>query len=498
MNGSEKSAPAPAKRRILLTGATGYLGGRLLENLEAAGYPTRCMARRPEFLKPRVAANTEVIYGDVLEPESLFAVLGGIDTAFYLIHSMASHGDFEKEDREAATAFAEAARKAGVKRIIYLGGLGEEGDLSSHLASRQEVGRILRESGVSTIEFRASIIIGSGSLSFEMIRSLVGKLPVMITPKWVASKAQPIAIEDVVAYLLAAIELEGEASEIFEIGGADQASYRDIMAEYARQRGLRRYFVSVPVLTPRLSSLWLGLVTPIYSRVGRKLIDSLRNDTLVRDNRALEVFPIQRRNLREAIARALVNEDRRFAQTRWSDALSSSGASPSWGGVRIGNRIVDSRSTTVRANVDQAFAPVRRIGGKTGWYYLNILWRVRGWMDLFLGGPGMRRGRRNPEDPIVGDALDFWRVEEYEPNQLLRLFAEMKVPGRAWLQFEVEPADEGAKIRQTAIFEPKGLLGPLYWYALYPIHKLMFAGMLRNIGEAAVASKTIEHAPARG
>lgn len=483
--------------RILLTGATGYLGGRLLRALEEGAHPVRCMARRPEFLRPRVGPRTEVIYGDVLEPGSLDAALEDVTSAFYLIHSMASRGDFEQEDRRAVTAFVAAAKHAGVKRIIYLGGLGEKGELSSHLASRHEVGRILRESGVATIEFRASIIIGSGSLSFEMIRSLVGKLPVMTTPKWVDTAAQPIAIEDVIAYMLAALDYESDQSEVFEIGGADQASYRDIMTEYARQRGLKRYFISVPVLTPGLSSLWLGLVTPIYARVGRKLIDSLRNPTVVHDQRALEVFPIRPRSLRQAIERALVNEDREFAQTRWSDALSSSGASSSWGGIRIGSRIVDGRSIDVPVSVEQAFSPVRRIGGQTGWYYGNLLWRVRGWVDLLFGGPGMRRGRRDPEFPIVGDTLDFWRVEEYERHRLLRLFAEMKIPGRAWLQFEAEVVEGGSRIHQTAIFEPKGLLGALYWYGLYPIHKVIFAGMLRRIGKAAVSAAAIAPLTAR-
>ena len=482
--------------RILLTGSTGYLGGRLLKELEAAGRTVRCMARRPEFLQPRVAPSTEVVYGDVLKPDTLDAALEGVTSAFYLVHSMASRGDFEEEDRVAAATFAAAAKRAGVRRIIYLGGLGEDGELSSHLASRHEVGRILSDSGIPTIELRASIIIGSGSLSFEMIRSLVGKLPVMITPKWVDSLAQPIAIEDVIAYMLAALDYDTNTSEIFEIGGADRASYRDIMAEYARQMGLKRHVLRVPVLTPGLSSLWLGLVTPIYARVGRKLIDSLRNSTVVRDDRALRAFPIRPRSLQQAIERALVKEDREFAQTRWSDALSSSGASSCWGGLRVGRRIADSRFIDVPVSQEQAFLPVRRIGGKAGWYYANALWRIRGVFDLLLGGPGLRRGRRDPANPIVGDALDFWRVEAYEPNHLLRLFAEMKVPGRAWLQFEVEPVAGGSRIRQTAIFEPKGLLGPLYWYALYPIHKAMFAGMLRNIGNAAVAEEGVAPAPA--
>lgn len=481
--------------RVLVTGATGYLGGRLLEHLQNAGYQIRCMARRPDFLQPKVSPGTEVVQGDVLVPQTLDSALEDVDVAYYLIHSMASRGDFEEEDRRAAQAFASAAKHAGVRRIVYLGGLGEDGELSSHLASRHEVGQILRESGVPTIEFRASIIIGSGSLSYEMIRALVAKLPVMVTPKWVGSLAQPIAIEDVVAYMLAALEYRGEESEIFEIGGADQASYRDIMAEYARQVGLKRRFITVPVLTPGLSSLWLGLVTPIYARVGRKLIDSLKNSTVVRDQRALEAFPIRPRSLLEAIARARVHEDHEYALTRWSDALSSSGASASWGGVRVGSRIIDSRSADVEVPPDRAFAPVRRIGGKTGWYFGNWLWRVRGALDLLFGGPGLRRGRRDPEYLTVGDALDFWRVESHEPNRLLRLFAEMKVPGRAWLQFEIEPTATGSRIRQTAIFEPKGLLGPLYWYALYPLHEPIYSRMLSAIAREAAKDSEPAHAP---
>jgi len=480
------------QRKILLTGATGYLGGRLLQRLEDDGHDIRCIARRPEFLKPRVGPNTEVTYGDALKLDSLVKAMTGVDTAFYLIHSMASRGDFESEDRRAAESFSSAAKQAGVRRIIYLGGLGVEAELSQHLKSRQEVGSILRHSGVPTIEFRASIIIGSGSLSFEMIRSLVGKLPVMVTPRWVRSLAQPIAIEDVISYLAEALDYTSDSSEVFEIGGTDQASYQDIMAEYARQRGLKRYFLTVPLLTPRISSYWLGLVTPIYARVGRKLIDSLETATVVNDTRALSSFSVRPQNLKHAIERALINEDRAFAQTRWSDALSSSGASPSWGGVAVGSRIVDSRYIDVAALPEQTFSPIRRIGGKTGWYHSNLLWRIRGWADLLFGGPGMRRGRRDPESVVVGDALDFWRVEAFEPSKILRLYAEMKVPGRAWLQFEVEAHADGSRIHQTAIFEPKGLAGSLYWYALYPVHKAIFAGMLRNIGKAALSTKAAD------
>lgn len=469
-------------RRILLTGATGYIGGRLLKALESAGYPLRCLARHPEFLRPKVASETEVVEGDVLDRGALASALQGIHTAYYLVHSMGSAGDFEEEDRRAAQNFGVAAQVAGVHRIIYLGGLGDsKGSLSSHLRSRQEVGQILRESGVEVIEFRASIVIGSGSLSFEMIRALTERLPLMIAPRWVATLAQPIAIEDLVAYLVAGAEAPSVQNEVYEIGGADQVSYGDIMREYARQRGLRRAFIPVPVLTPRLSSLWLGLVTPLYARVGRKLIDSLRNQTTVQDSIALRVFPIRPMGISEAIARALRNEDRDFAQTRWSDALSSAGPQPTWGGARFGARIVDSRVARVSRPPASAFAPIRRIGGKTGWYFGDWLWRLRGFLDLLVGGVGMRRGRLDPELPSVGGTLDFWRVEAFEPDRLLRLSAEMKLPGKAWLEFEVQGDASGSTIRQTAIFDPIGLSGLLYWYVLFPVHQLIFAGMLRRI-----------------
>src|SRR5208283_4438787 len=332
-----------------------------------------------------VAASTEVVKADCLDRSSLAPAMAGVHTAYYLVHSMGSSGKFEQEDREAAQNFADVARDSGVRRIIYLGGLGEQDQaLSAHLRSRHEVADILRSSEIPTIEFRASIVIGSGSLSFEVIRALVQRLPVMICPRWVAVKAQPIAVEDVIAYLLQALNLPAEEAAVFEIGGADQVSYGDIMKEYGRQCGLRRWTIAVPLLTPRLSSLWLGLVTPVYARIGRKLIDSLRNPTLVRNPSALEVFDIRPRGLREAIERALHNEDQEFASTRWSDALSSGGKGASWGGVRLGTRLVDSRSIDVSASPAAAFAPIRQIGGTNGWYFAGALWWLRGFLDLLV------------------------------------------------------------------------------------------------------------------
>jgi uncharacterized protein YbjT (DUF2867 family) len=483
---------------ILLTGATGYIGGRLLPVLEASGRPLRCLARRPEHLRARAHPTTEIVTGDVLSGEGLETALQGIRVAYYLVHALGSAGSFVEEDRRAAENFGSAAAKAGIARIIYLGGLGDESmGLSDHLRSRQETGRILRESGIPVLELRASIVIGSGSLSFEMVRALVERLPVMITPRWVHTVAQPIAVEDVIAYLVAAADLPLGGSEIFEIGGADQVSYGEIMKEYAQQRGLKRVMISVPILTPRLSGLWLGLVTPVYARVGRQLVQGLRNPTVVRDHRAALAFNISPLGLRAAINRALRNEDEMFARTRWSDALSSSGIRRSRGGVRFGARIIDSRAVEISRPAATVFAPLRRIGGGTGWYFANWLWRLRGALDLLAGGVGLRRGRRDPEVPLVGDTLDFWRVEVFEPDRRLRLAAEMKLPGRAWLEFEVEPVvrpgeamEDGVLaarclLRQTAIFDPVGLGGLVYWYALFPIHKAIFAGMLRRIAEIA-------------
>jgi uncharacterized protein YbjT (DUF2867 family) len=475
---------------VLLTGATGYVGGRLLRRLEEQGCRVRCLARWPEFLQPRVGPQTELVRGDVLDAASLQPAMRGVDVAYYLVHSMGSAGNFEEQDRQAARNFAEAARKVGVRRIVYLGGLGEDVDeLSPHLRSRHEVGELLRASGVPVIEFRASIVIGSGSLSFELVRALVERLPVMVTPRWVRVLAQPIAINDMLAYLMAALESPNTGSATFEVGGPDVVSYADLMREYARQRGLRRWMIPVPVLTPRLSSLWLGLVTPVYARVGRKLIDSIRHPTVVRDRSALEQFDVRPVGVREAITQALRREDREFVETHWAGAVSAAGQPRQWGGVRFGNRLTDTRSVEVCVPVEQAFAPIQRIGGANGWYYGNGLWRLRGWLDLLVGGVGTRRGRRHPEKLRMGEALDCWRVEEIVPHQRLRLVAEMKLPGRAWLEFEVEPAGVGARITQTAMFDPHGLPGLAYWYLVWPLHKLVFAGMLRGVARASCVSE---------
>jgi uncharacterized protein YbjT (DUF2867 family) len=471
-------------RLIMLTGATGYVGGRLLKMLEQRGYRVRCMARSPEILIPRVAPSTEVVEGDVLDLNSLQVALKGVSVAYYLVHSMSSEGSFEEKDRKAAHNFGKIAKAAGVERIIYLGGLGnDEETLSPHLRSRQEVGKILRQSGVPLLEFRASIVIGSGSLSFQLIRSLVDRLPIMITPKWVLVSAQPIAIEDLIAYLAAALFVPVSDCRVYEIGGADQLSYADIMRTYGSCCNIRVRMIPVPVLTPYLSSLWLGLVTPLYARIGRKLIESIVHPTVVRDESALKVFNIQPMGVEDAIRRALVNEDKEFAETRWSDSLSSSGEMLSWFGVSFGSRLIDSRTIQLNMPPTLTFKPIQRIGGDTGWYGWNWLWQLRGIIDLLVGGVGMRRGRAHSEILRVGDTVDFWRVEEHDPNHFLRLAAEMKLPGRAWLEFEVVGDDFSSTIRQTAIFDPVGLLGLIYWYALYPLHQLVFAGMMRGIAD---------------
>jgi uncharacterized protein YbjT (DUF2867 family) len=481
------ATPHAARATILVTGATGYVGGRLLHRLETdPRNRVRCLTRRPEALAGRIAGDTEAVAGDALDPASLERAMRGVVTAYYLIHSMDASRDFESLDRAAARNFANAAGIAGVRRIVYLGGLGAGRGLSSHLASRQEVGQILRSSGVPTIEFRASIVIGSGSASYEIVRALVESLPVMVTPRWVETASQPIAIEDVIDYLVAALDYKGSA--IFEIGGGDRVSYAEIIREYARQRSLRRRLIRLPLLTEDVSRFCLGLITPVYGRVAAAMVESLRNETVVQTSTALETFSLRPRGLKDSIARALVNEDRDFAETRWSDALAP--AEPlRWSGITFGRRLVSSRVIQVSGPAAQAFEPIKRIGGRTGWYASDWFWRARGLLDTLRGGVGLRRGRRDPIDLRAGDTVDFWRVERLESGRLLRLAAEMKIPGRLWLQFEVDPdGPGGARIRQTTVFDPAGYVGLAYWYLFSPVHHFVFSGMLHGIARAVAAA----------
>ncbi len=479
---------ASGRPAVLVTGATGYIGGRLVPALEAEEVRLRCLARRPSRARvarvvPRRRWSRAIFsirrHSIALSPASTWPITSCTPWARTATTSRRiASPRATSARRRGERGFDESSTSAVSRRMTEA--------LSPHLRSRIETGEVLRASGVPVVEFRASVVIGSGSLSFELIRALVDRLPVMICPRWVSTLAQPIGIDDLLAYLVAALHLPGGESRTFEIGGADRASYGDLMREYARQRGLQRVMISVPLLTPRLSSLWLGLVTPVYARVGRELIAGLKNRSMVTDPVALSVFPIKPIGLADAISRAIRHEDRAFALTRWSDARSSGGEPPLPAETRFGNRLVDARRIHVAVDADRAFVPIARIGGEQGWYYATWLWRIRGALDLLLGGVGMRRGRRDPNALAAGDTLDFWRVEACEPGRRLRLAAEMKLPGRAWLEFEVVPAAGGADVHQTAVFEPAGLSGLLYWYALFPVHTVMFRGLLRAIARRAV------------
>lgn len=473
-------------RLLLVTGATGYIGGRLVPRLLERGYRVRCLVRDPSRLLGRPWHDrVEIVTGDVLRPESLRSALEGVDAAYYLVHSMGSGPDFQRRDLTAAANFGAAAQSAGVGRILYLGALGDDrAELSKHLRSRQDTGDALRASGVPVTELRAAVIVGAGSLSFEMIRYLTERVPVLICPRWVYTRTQPIGIRDVLEYLVAALDLPESAGRVIEIGGADVVTYGEMMTTYARVRGLRRWMVSVPVLTPRLSSYWVSFVTPITTAIARPLIDGLRNENLVRDPLARRLFPqIQPSDYRTAVERAVANLNASEVETAWSDALSTS----QWDVPPVvltehEGMILEHRQRVVAASPEAVFKVFTGIGGARGWFYLDWAWELRGLLDRLTGGVGLRRGRRDPDDLRIGDALDFWRVEALEPGHLLRLRAEMKVPGKAWLQFQVKPQGDGRSLlSQTAFFAPKGLFGLLYWYSLYPMHGLIFNGLIDSI-----------------
>ncbi len=469
--------------KILVTGATGYVGGRLTTRLIAKKYDVRVMARDLSRLSSRWEA-AEYVYGDVLKFDTLDDALRGVDIAYYLIHSMGSGEEFSERDAKAAENFARKAEEFGVKRIIYLGGLGSSNEkLSKHLKSRQETGDKLREYSVPVTEFRAGVIVGSGSLSFEMIRYLTERVVVMITPKWVHTKTQPIAIRDVLAYLIDAIEKPETSGEIIEIGGKDILSYKDLMRIYSEVRGLKRYFVGVPFLTPRLSSHWVGLVTPLPSKIAKPLVDGLRYELTCSSNKAGELFDINPISYRRAVELALQRQKEDHVETIWSGAYSSVSHKET-NPVSLTQKegmIIENREIDVDASAEKVFKTVSRIGGKNGWY-ANYLWQIRGLLDRMVGGVGMRLGRRSENELLPGDPLDFWRVEKVEPNKLIRLRAEMKLPGNAWLQFKIEPITENkTHLYQTAFYEPKGLWGVLYWYSIYFLHGYIFRGMIKDL-----------------
>jgi uncharacterized protein YbjT (DUF2867 family) len=478
---------------ILVTGATGYIGGRLVPRLLAAGYRVRIMARDPTRLKGRKwFGQIEVAAGDVLVPHTLTDAMDGVDKAYYMVHSMRGGKDFHHRDVEGARNFGVAAQKADVAHIIYLGGLGDpSSDLSRHLTSRQETGEALRYGGVPVTEFRAAVVVGAGSISFEIIRYLVERLPAMICPSWVYTRTQPIAIDDLLDYLVSSLEITECIGKNIEIGGADVLTYGEMMLDYAKTRGLRRKLFSVPVLTPRLSSYWVHWVTPISSTVVRPLIDGLRNEAVVRDLQSENIFPnILPMGYIPAVNMAL--EDLRIGriETAWSDALwrSTEEITPLRSVVRSG-LLLEQRTRKVSAPVRSVYKCYAGIGGRRGWYHAAILWQLRGWIDRLLGGVGLRRGRRHPDDLRVGDALDFWRVEHVEKDHLLRLRAEMKLPGKAWLQFKSTPqSGYTSLLEMDVIYAPKGILGLIYWYSLYPIHRWIFNGLVHQIAKRAEKS----------
>jgi uncharacterized protein YbjT (DUF2867 family) len=491
-NRFERKNQMTTMKRVLVTGATGYIGGRLVPRLLEAGFRVRCLARDPSRLGGRPwLGEVEVVAGDCLQPDTLAGAMRGVDVAYYLVHSMAAGHHFEQRDVEAARHFADAAKAGRVQRMIYLGGLGDsDSALSRHLRSRQETGATLQASGVPVTEFRAAVIVGSGSLSFEIIRYLTERLPVMICPRWLYTKAQPIAVGNVLDYLVDALGTPASEGQILEIGGADVLTYGDMLRGYAQARGLKRWLVPVPVLSPRLSSYWVHLVTPVPATIARPLIQGLRNDVVVRDHLAQKLFPqIRPLDYATSVRLALANLNTGEVDTAWSDAMVSSqgDGSPVLFTTREG-LILERRQRRVRASAEMTFRSCAQLGGDTGWLYMNWAWRIRGFIDRMLGGVGLRRGRRHPEQVRVGDALDFWRVEAVEPNQLLRLRAEMKVPGNAWLEFQVETIDDvTCQLRQSACFAPKGLIGLLYWYLLYPIHGLIFSGLIARLARRAEA-----------
>ncbi|TAK68847.1 MAG: SDR family oxidoreductase [Actinomycetota bacterium] len=493
-------------RLYLVTGATGYIGGRLVPELLAAGRRVRVLARHPDRLRDRPwVHDVDVVGGDLGDPSAVAAAMDGVSVAYYLAHSLTTGAGFEQTDADLASSFAAAAKTAGVQRIVYLGGMSPQSHsgstLSAHLRSRGEVGRILRASGVPTVELRAAVIIGSGSASFEMLRYVSERLPVMVTPRWVRSRLQPIAIRDVLRYLVAAASIPPEVNRPFDIGGPDVLSYEDMMQRYAAVAGLRqRVIVGVPALSLGLSSLWVGLVTPVPSGIARPLVESLRHEVVCQEHDIARWIPDPPDGLLgfdRAVGYALRRIRDRDVPTWWAAASIRGAASeplpsdPDWAG---GTLYADDRRATAQASPATVWTVVEGLGGGHGWYSSTVLWAARGLLDRAVGGIGLRRGRRDPETLLVGEPLDFWRVEERQPPRLLRLRAEMRLPGRAWLEYRIDgPAEGPAELRQRAVFAPRGLAGHVYWWAVAPFHVFVFAPMARGIvREAEIAQRRTE------
>jgi uncharacterized protein YbjT (DUF2867 family) len=484
--------------QILVTGATGYIGGRLVPRLLAEGVAVRVLARRPSQLQGRSwLEHVEVVQGDALNPENMSAAMCGMDTAYYLIHGMSGGVDFHQRDLSAARNFEQAARVAGLQRIVYLGGLGgeQESYLSVHLRSRHDVGKVLAESGVPVVEFRAAMVVGSGSAAFEMMRYPVEGMPILFCPSWVTTRIQPISVRDVLDYLIASLVLSEEqvgAHRILEIGGSEVLTYHDMMCGYAKARGLRRSMIIVPFLTPPVCAAFLHWVTPIPRPLVWALIEGMRNEVVVHDDSALRLFPdIHPRDYRTSLDRALARIATDEVETTWSDAqISALGDSVPVTFTTREGLLLEERQRLIAASPETIYRIFTGLGGKRGWLYANRIWLLRGMIDRLVGGVGFRRGRRHPDELRVGDALDFWRVEALESDRLMRLRAEMKVPGLAWLQFEIVPQSAHRNLLiQTAFFEPKGLPGLLYWYVLYPIHGWIFSKLIAKIVERGEAEE---------